>query len=273
MRVTSREYKVIVDGSLFAGPANALDIIREDTRDLAKSIGAEAAGSFDAEDPKERTVLFLDTPDFTLQRNGLLLRRRVKRKSGKMEFTLKARTEDRYVAAGADLRPGPGLDSDTKFEEDIGVPFVSRFSHSTTVAAGGGAAGDGLPRTLAAAAELFPGVLTVRRDGLPCPPHTALAPVNGQEAFERVFTGPVVRLVGGDDRPTSAKAVVAVILWTKGEKGRVLTSELSFRYGDEDEAFPPAVAASARRLFAGLQQLDWTRPGGPTKTQYIYGGG
>src|SRR5688572_29705778 len=115
MKVTSREYKVIIDGGLFADPAAALGVIREETGDLARAVGAEADGGFAADDPKERSVLFLDTPDFTLRRNGLLLRRRVKRKSGKTEYTLKCRTEDRYVAAGADLRAGPGLDPERKF--------------------------------------------------------------------------------------------------------------------------------------------------------------
>lgn len=275
MRVTSREYKVIIDGSLFADPAAALDVVREDTGDLAGSVGVEVVGEFDPEDPKERTILFLDTPDLTLRHNGLLLRRRVKQRSGKTEYTLKARTEDRYVAAGADLRAGPGLAAESKFEEDIGVPFVSRFSHSATVTPGEGSesADAPLPTTLGAAAELFPGVLATRRDGLACAPGTPLVPVNGLEAFERVYTGPSVRLARGHSRPASATASVAVVLWTKGAKGRVLTAEYSFRCEDEAEAFPPAVAAAARLFFTGLQRLDWCRPGGPTKTQYLYGSG
>jgi hypothetical protein len=125
MRVTSREYKVIVDSSLFADLDAALSDVVDDIEDLARSPDLECAGNFDATDPKERTILFLDTPDFTLRQNGLLLRQRVKRKSGTTEYTLKCRTEDRYVAAGRDLSPGPKLKHDFKFDEDIGVPFTS----------------------------------------------------------------------------------------------------------------------------------------------------
>lgn len=269
MRVTSREYKVMLAGGPFADPAAALAAVRDDLGDLAAALGGELAGGFDPGDPKERTVLFLDTPDFTLRRNGLLLRRRAKR-SGKAEFTLKARTEDRYVAAAADLSPGPGLAAEVKFEEDIGPPFVARFSHSATVP---GASGSPPPATLGAAATLFPGLAAVRRDGLTCPPHAPLAAVNGREVYERVYTGPVAHLAGDGDRPAAAAAEVAVILWTRGAKGRVLAAELSFRYGDAAEAYPPAVAAAARRLFDGVQRQDWAVPDGSTKTQHLYGAG
>ena len=202
MRVTSREYKVIVDSSLFADLDAALSDVVDDIGDLARSLDLECAGNFDATDPKERTILFLDTPDFTLRQNGLLLRQRVKRNSGATEYTLKCRTEDRYVAAGRDLRPGPQLEHDSKFEEDIGVPFISRFSHSMTVSLDEHEklAGKKYPDTLAAAAKLFPGLLTIRRDRLPCPPETALAPVHDLKVLERVFTGPTVHFPGGRDR-------------------------------------------------------------------------
>jgi len=273
MQVTSREYKVIIDSALFTDPETALSVIQEDTGGLAGEVNVEVVGRFEASDPKERTVLFLDTPDFTLRWNGLLLRKRVKKKNDKVEYTLKSRNEDRYIAAGADHRTGPDLEFDSKFEEDIGVPFVSRFSHSTTVSSGNGVAftGDSYPQTLAAAAELFPGLLAARRDGMPCSPKTAILPVNGIPVFERVYSGPVIHLPKIDSHSPSAKATVAVIVWTKGPQGRVLTAEFSFRYEEENEVFEPEVARAARRFFTGLQQLDWTRPEGPTKTQYLYG--
>jgi hypothetical protein len=274
MRVTSREYKVIVDSSLFADLDAALSDVVDDIGDLARSLDLECAGNFDATDPKERTILFLDTPDFTLRQNGLLLRQRVKRKSGATEYTLKCRTEDRYVAAGRDLSPGPKLKHDCKFEEDIGVPFISRFSHSMTVSLEEHEklAGKKYPETLAAAAKLFPGLLTIRRDRLPCPPETALAPVHDLKVLERVFTGPTVHFPGGRDRSASTPASMALILWSKGKKGRILTAEFSFRYTDEKEIFSSKVASAARRFFEGLQYQDWARPEAITKTQYMYGG-
>jgi hypothetical protein len=274
MHVTSREYKVIVDSSLFADPGAALSDIVDDIGDLARSLGLELTGKFDAADPKERTILFLDTPDFTLRQNGLLLRQRVKRKNGATEYTLKCRTEDRYVAAGRDLSPGPKLKHDLKFEEDIGVPFISRFSQSMTISLDENEklAGEQYPETLSAAAKLFPGLLTIQYNRFPCPPETVLAPVHGLKVLERVFTGPTAHFPSGRDSSSSTSAPVASILWSKGKKGRILTAEFSFRYTDEKEAFSLEVASAARRFFEGLQYQDWTRPEAITKTQYMYGG-
>src|SRR5215510_398063 len=163
MRVTSREYKVIVDGSLFADMHAGLSEILDDIGDLGRAVGVMVAEKFSTKDPDERTILFLDTPDCTLRENGLLLRQRVKRKNGKTEYTLKCRTEDRYIAVGKDLRPGPGLKHASKLEEDIGVPFVSRFSHSTTVEldADDEQADENFPQALSTAGRLFPAVRAV----------------------------------------------------------------------------------------------------------------
>jgi hypothetical protein len=274
MRVTSREYKVIVDYSLLADVDAALNDILDDVADLAGSVGVEVTEKFDAKDPNERTILFLDTPDYTLRENGLLLRQRVKRKNGETEYTLKCRTEDRYIAAGKDLSPGPGLKHRSKLEEDVGVPFVSRFSHSTTVELDDDdeLAGENFPEMLSAAGRLFPVVLTVHHDGLLCRPETALMPVNSLKVFERVFTGPMVRFPKGRDRRSSMTGTVALILWSKGRKGRILTAELSFRCEDDNEAFSLELASAARRFFEGLQRQDWSRPEALTKTQYLYGG-
>jgi hypothetical protein len=228
---------------------------------------------FDAKEPNERTIIFLDTPDCTLRENGLLFRQRVKRKSGKTEYTLKCRTEDRYIAAGKDLSAGPGLKHASKLEEDVGVPFVSRFSHSTTVELDDDDefAGENFPEALSAAGRLFPSVRGVQHDRMRCLPETTLAPVNGLKVFERVFTGPVLHFFKGRDHRSSKTGTMALILWSKGKKGRILTAEFSFRCEDENEAFSSKVASAARRFFEGLQRQDWTRPEALTKTQYMYG--
>jgi hypothetical protein len=274
MYVKSREYKVIVDSLFCADLKAALGIIREETEDLARTLGIRCTGKFDAEDPKERTILFLDTSDFAMRHNGLLLRQRVKRTSGTTEYTLKCRTPDRYIAEGMDLSPGETLKAEAKFEEDIGVPFVSRFSHSTTVSldAHDDLAGENYPTRLSTAAGLFPGLLALQHDGLPCPPETALMPVRGLNVFERVFSGPNVHFPSERGHSSATPAEVALILWSKGRKGRLLTAEFSFRYEAEKEAFPADVAFGAKRFFEGLQYLDWTRPEAITKTQYMYGG-
>jgi hypothetical protein len=271
MYVISREYKVIIDSSMCVHLEAALSTIQDDAGDLADSLGLELRGQFNVEDPKERTIRFLDTPDFTVRQNGLLLRQRVRPKTGTTEYTLKCRTPDRYIAAGSDLRPGPKLEAESKLEEDIGVPFVSRFSHSTTVSlqADHKLAGENYPAKLSAAAKLFPALADLQRDGAACAAETPLASVRGLNVYERVFSGPKVYFPGGSDH---SAASLVLILWSKGKKARLLTAELSFRYEDEQEAFSAAVASGAKCFFEGLQRLDWTRPDAITKTQYMYGG-
>jgi hypothetical protein len=181
---------------------------------------------------------------------------------------LKHRTEDRYIATAADLAVAPGSTSEAKFEEDIGVPFVSRFSHSNSVKLDETArhAGSQLPATLGAAGELFPGLRRLRHDNLPCSPQTTLVVVNSLKAHELVFGGPLIQF-----EAATKSASVVLILWRKGEKGRVLTAELSFRYEDANEDFRPDVAAAARRFFQAIQRADWARPEAMTKTQFMYG--
>src|SRR5919109_631606 len=82
-----------------------------------------------------RSIIFLDTPDHTLRRNGLVLRQRAVDEA--VEYTLKCRSEDRYFAAGTDVGAADRLKSDPKLEEDIAPPFRGRFSHSTTITVAG----------------------------------------------------------------------------------------------------------------------------------------
>lgn len=267
MFITSREYKVIVDAALCAEVRSACRDIVSVLEDLALVHGCKVTGNFD-EQPKERTIVFLDTSDYALRGSGLLLRQRIKRKKDVTEYTLKCRSEDRYIAGGQDVQPATKLKGEQKFEEDVRVPFVSRFSNSCTVSIeeGKAFAGDKLPRTLGDAGRLFPVLHSLRRDGMKCDAKTPLHVVNQLQAFERVFGGPELHL------PDSTTATIVLILWQKGKKGRLLTAEFSFRYEAKKERFSSKVAGSARRFFEGVQRFDWARPEALTKTQYMYGG-
>jgi hypothetical protein len=261
-KIRSREYKMMLDHGVFADRKTAVESFWEELQDLANSLGVDADGQFDS--PEKRTIVFLDTPDFTLRRNGVIFRRREGQDGSKVEYTLKCRSEDRYVANGIDLREAEGLKGDYKFEEDIAAPFASRFSHSNTVKF---AADDdpGAPEELDHAAKLFPLLSKVRRDGEKCPGSTRLRSVNNVQAFERVYKGPRLQL-------DKEKATVALILWSNGSKGRPLMAEFSFRYGDDDEDYKASMATSAKQFFEAVQRLDWCRPDGMTKTQYVYRG-
>jgi hypothetical protein len=78
MKVVAREYKVMLDQRAFADPAGAVPRFWQEVREFARGCGAEPEGKFDLDRPKEREIVFLDTPSYTLQANGLVLRRRAR---------------------------------------------------------------------------------------------------------------------------------------------------------------------------------------------------
>jgi hypothetical protein len=255
LEVTRRELKVMLDHRMFSDPTTALAELRSDLGACAAKANASLKGHFDETETRE--IVFLDTPDGTVLANGFVLR--VRRPSGKPEYTLKCRSPDRYIAAAADMSVGPDLEPDEKFEEDIAAPYVSRFSRSITVKGP-----DTAPATLSAAAALFPALAGLTRDGRACPGDVALSPVGAVSPFERVHKGPVFDIAG-------EKGEAALILWSNGSGGRLVAAELSFRYKDKHEGFSGAVARAGKRLFEEIQRVDWCAPDSRTKTQLAYG--
>jgi len=260
LRLTSREYKFMLDQRLFDDYEQAA---QEFLGDLQRAVqrmagGTEIAGDFDA--TLRREIVFLDTPDQTIKLNRLLFRQRIK-KDGKdeAEYTLKCRSPDRYFAAAADLTAADGLKGASKFEEDIGAPFLTRFSQSNTVKGDKRA-----PTTLGEAAEIFPALGKLRRDGRRCHHKIELEKVNSLQIFERVLKGPVLHF-------GKVEAQIALILWSDREEGRPLVAEFSFRYGDEKERHSRKVSLQSMEFFEKLQALDWGAAAGRTKTQFAYG--
>jgi hypothetical protein len=258
-KVESREYKVMMNHQAFAKRKAALKQLWRDLKLVGKRCRIKTDGQFDTAD--KRTIQFIDTSDFTFRNSLLIFRRRQDANNGEAEFTLKCRTEDRYIAEGADLQPAEGLKGKRKLEEDIAAPFRSRFSRSTTVKAGD----IERPATISAAQQLFPVLGKLRANGLPCEGETPVVVVGQFTAFERVAKGPVLELGAG------VVATVAAILWSNSWKERTIAAELSFRYGNDDEEYPPEAAEAAFRLFEAVQTLDWCLPEGATKTQFAYG--
>jgi hypothetical protein len=266
MKLVSREYKAMLDHRQFGDRQAAVDAFWPEVEDLATTLpSTRTQGKLDRKE--KRTIVFLDTPDLTLRRNGLVLRRRQGDEAP--QYTLKCRSEDRYFAAGTDLAAAGGLDADEKLEEDIAPPFRCRFSHSNTVTVEEGSGGQEAPATLAEASSIFPVLGTLTHDGRACPPDTALLPVHNIEAFERVYSGAKLAF-GGLGPGSDEEASVALILWSSGKEGRPLVAEFSFRLKDKEERFTRGLAASARSFFEAVQRLDWCRPDAVTKTEYIY---
>lgn len=257
-KVTRREYKVMLEHRMFVERRTAAEAFCRELRACtARLDGVECDGHF--EKAKQRQIVFLDTPDNTVLLNGFVFRQRISLSGNRgTEYTLKCRSPDRYVATGADIRAGKGLTGVPKLEEDIGAPFVVRFSHSATVRQD-----ERAPKTLDAAARLFPALGKLLRDGKGCPGKVRLWPLNGMRAYERVLTGPTLRF-----GKTSAE--VALILWSDGPDGRPLCAEFSFRYADKNERYSTDDARLAMTFFADLQRMDWCLSGARTKTQYVY---
>jgi hypothetical protein len=254
--VRSREYKMMLDHRLFADRKQAAARFWAEAAALAGQAEVKCVGEFD--DQKSREIVFLDTPDLTINLNGLLFRQRRDVESDEAEYTLKCRSPDRYLAAGAQVQPAGARKTKVKLEEDIAAPFVVRFSHSGTTKGLGAR-----PKNLKQATKLFPTLGRLRRDDNPCSPTLALQPVNALCAYERVLKGPVFQLHKVD-------AEVALILWTDGKRGRPLVAEFSFRYESKTEQFSAPTARMAMQLFDRLQRLDWFSPEGQTKTRYVY---
>lgn len=256
--VSSREYKVMLDHRLFVDHKTAAAGFGSALQTVARRLKKTAyRGDFKTD--TRRDIVFLDTPDQSVLLNRFVLRKRLDRGADKAEYTLKCRSPDRYVAAGAAVSSARKPPADQpKFEEDIGPPFVSRFSHSCTVNGPTAA-----PQTLGDAARLFPALSRLKRDGVRCPESIPLGPVGGAHVYERVLRGPELTFA-------DVTARVALILWSDGPEGRPLVSEFSFRYGHDAEDYSSGTAQRAMRFFEEVQRLDWCTPDARTKTQFVY---
>lgn len=261
LKIGAREYKVMLDVRGLVHPSEAVAAFGEELLGVARSLGIKMEGAFEAAD--RRWIVFLDTLDHAIYRAGMILRQRRPHREGKTDVTLKAMFPDPFIAAGADVRPARTKGSLLKFEEDIGVPFRSRFSNSTTTEIATQDLFDEESTSLADAAAIFPSLRKVMANGRFLDPDSALRPVNNLRAFETVFKGPEVVLGG-------VKATVALILWTQRRKGRPLVGEYSVRYRVRAGAIQADTARAAFDLFATVQRMDWCRPGSLTKTQYVY---
>lgn len=269
MRLVSREYKVMLEPSGFAEPGTAVAFTRDelalavDARDLV-----ETRGEFG--DPREREIVFLDTPGTALRRSEFILRRRFE--GGKARFTLKCRSDDRYEAAGSDVRAANGFEPEIKLEEDIAPPFRCRFSHSNTVKPprnSGLRTGD-LPRTFGEASAVFPILEIVAREHR-LATDEPLGIVRGVVARETVYNGVTLFFPGAGPRGQDVEATVALIVWHEGNGPTPMVAELSFRLEDPKERFTRRLAREARGAFDAMQRMNRARPKSQTKTEFVYG--
>jgi hypothetical protein len=123
----SREFKLILKPNLFKKFSSGIRQVQEVIDTEVKKLN----GTFKFEsDPKlkNRRTYYLDSSDFRLNSKNFFLRIREDDKSTKYHVTLKCRHPDRYISSAyhlSDLKM-----YDTKFEEDIIAPHISKFSMS-----------------------------------------------------------------------------------------------------------------------------------------------
>ena len=251
---TSREYKVMLDPRMFERGAAFATFHAELQESLRPFVGRKNLKKvFEVETQHE--ISFLDTKDFEINAQRLLLRQRLNLgKKRQTELTLKCRSPDFCFALGSDLRTEKGLKSNLKLEEDICPPFISRFSKSSTVTLV-----SPCPTNINQASKVFAVLTELDRGG----PESELSAVNGIRMFEEVLTGPFVEI-------ETTKAGFALIVWSRGRKGRKAAVELSFKYKLARGSVPQSTALTFMEVFESIQRMDWCLPGAMTKTAYIY---
>jgi hypothetical protein len=181
-KISAREYKVLLRADRFSGDeiaiADAAAAFWRGLRGASEGIVLDVDGGLAV--GERRLIRFYDTPDLCLRRNDYIFRERIDAASGRREAMLKFRHPDRYFAASRDLISEGG--GQTKFEEDIKIPFQGLYSHSTTLAIGRDKRLDRLNDP----GRLFPGLPGQfdRYDG-----SKPIEPVGGLTVHELVLTG------------------------------------------------------------------------------------
>src|SRR5215210_361340 len=127
--VTSREYKLMLNTDRFIDRNQGSEVWLSLVDFLVEKHGGQI---IETDEVEERKASYLDTPALALDQHGFALRLREEDNGGdRYQINLKYRDPDRYISAAQDLFSEPA--GKTKFEEDISPPFISKFSHSTSI--------------------------------------------------------------------------------------------------------------------------------------------
>lgn len=257
--VTSREYKLMLNMDRFKDQEQA----SQEFLSLLDFLVSKERGSVVEEQNEEerRQTSYLDTPERALQQHGFALRLREEDEE-EFQINLKYRASDRYISAAQDLSsPKEGK---TKFEEDILPPFVSKFSHSTSIET------DEEPEldTMEKVMDFFPGLKELDIDE-----NTPVETVNDFKVLE--IDRKLCKLKFGEE--PIIKASLSFWYFIGQEKGWPLVGEFSFDYDivdngadrDKLETYPRQVVEGTNRLFNALQkQAGWLSFSTTTKTAF-----
>lgn len=261
--VTSREYKLMLNVDRFRNRQSGCEEFFTLLESLVKKVG----GKIDEkqQEEEERRTSYLDTRDLALHQNGFAVRVREEANGkNKVELNLKYRGADRYLAAAQNVSsPTPDNDKKEKFEEDILPPFVSKFSHSTTIES------KSVPpiATVAHLLTFFPGLHPILGDK-----GTPVETVNDFQASE------IVRKLCKIDFGAKPLVKASLSFWyfDGHEAEYPLVVEFSFDYDATNnngaqntiELYPFEVVEGANRLFKALQKQEGWRSFTTTKTDF-----
>jgi len=268
--VTSREYKLMLNVDRFKDREQA----SQEFLSLLDFLVKKERGSVVEKQNEEerRYISYLDTPEGALRQQGFALRLREEADDEDgFQINLKYRASDRYISAAQDL--SSPQDGKTKFEEDILPPFISKFSHSTSIET------DADPElgTMKKVMDLFPGLKELNIDG-----NTAVKAVNDFKALEVIRK--LCKLKFGEEPIIKASLSFWYLIGQENEGQEnewPLVGEFSFDYdildngADEDklEMYPPQVVEGANRLFNALQKQEgWISFSTTTKTAFALEG-
>jgi hypothetical protein len=219
---------------------------------------------------KERTTWYLDTNAYKLYcDNNFLLRIRKENNSEEYDVTLKCRHPDRYVSASYNL--ASSVESiDIKFEEDIVIPFISKFSLSASLK------GKQIPRfsTIQDVVTVFPGL------DLGIDTGEMLSKVNNFEVIE--ISSKIGKIkFSGDDTEIEPE----LNLWyssTKDDKPLIVEFTFKCKAAKQDKAekmlleeYSHSLVLDADSFYQSLQKdkivdKQTTKTKTKTKTDFVY---
>lgn len=275
--ITSREYKLLLSTTRFRDRKSASEEWMELVDRAIRRAGGSRLNQGELEDAKtrekgkepkqrdepleveekERSTLFLDTPDNGFRNQGWILRLRRKEKG--TDVTVKFRCPDRLLSALKNASsPGGGKE---KFEEDIVPPFSSQYSRSNTLE---DQPGDLLPESVSEAAALFPALGTL---GIIA--ETPLETVGGLVVNE------IARRVGGFRFGAGPILEMSHTFWYVGDTKDhyPMVAEFSFEFAPKSGDFPPETVEGASKVYDELQkQAGWLDVAGTTKSSLVSGG-
>jgi uncharacterized protein YjbK len=273
----SREFKLILRPNLFKEFNSGIKKVQEVIDAEVKKLNGRFKPSDSDLKLKHRKTYYLDTSDFRLNSKSFFLRIRVDKKSGNYDVTLKCRHPDRYISSAYDLSDLKMYD--TKFEEDIISPHISKFSTSINFEQNQKPKFDNIEELR----STFPGLISQELG------HGKLFKVNNFEAMEiSVKLGKIVYDGGKNNSNDDNKVTLLLNLWysPKDESMPVIVEftysyrainaspSISNKRNKENtliEEFPLSLVRNTYEFYKSLQKTKVADlSASKTKTEFAY---